>query len=151
MWNSYFTRFYRIYMTFYWFGRCFYPELNILYIFHLYSMRIKLTWFTWVFFFWVKLFLTKSNNYIIYFVILMFNSGHIMWNTFYWIRARFNNSLGQRKPSFGVKRLLSGFTKDAQWRNSTENAWTVIFVPDLIECAFVGVSLSEAKFMGGEY
>ncbi len=28
---------------------------------------------------------------------------------------------------------------------------TVIFVPDLIEYAFVGVYLSDAKFMGGEY
>jgi len=28
---------------------------------------------------------------------------------------------------------------------------TVIFAPDLIEYAFVGVSLSDEKFMGGEY
>ncbi len=28
---------------------------------------------------------------------------------------------------------------------------TVIFAPDLIEYAFVGVSLSDAKVMGGEY
>ncbi len=28
---------------------------------------------------------------------------------------------------------------------------TVIFAPHLIEYAFVGVSLSDAKFMGGEY
>ncbi len=28
---------------------------------------------------------------------------------------------------------------------------TVIFVPDLIEYAFVGISLSDAKFMRGEY
>ncbi len=28
---------------------------------------------------------------------------------------------------------------------------TVIFAPDLIEHAFVGVSLSDTKFMGGEY
>jgi len=28
---------------------------------------------------------------------------------------------------------------------------TVIFASDLIEYAFVGVSFSEAKFMGGEY
>ncbi len=28
---------------------------------------------------------------------------------------------------------------------------TVIFEPELIEYAFVGVSLSDAKYMGGEY
>ncbi len=28
---------------------------------------------------------------------------------------------------------------------------TVIFAPDLIEYGFVGVSLSDAKLMGGEY
>ncbi len=55
----------------------------------------------------------------------------------------------QRKLSFAVKIVLLGFTKDVQY--CTEKAWTVIFVPDLIECAFVGVSLSDAKFMGGEY
>ncbi len=52
--------------------------------------------------------------------------------------------------AFGVKIVLSGFTKDVQWI-SAEKSWTVIFVPDLIECAFVGVCLSDAKFMGGEY
>jgi len=31
-------------------------------------------------------------------------------------RARFTNSLHQRKPCFGVKKLLSGFTKDMQWK-----------------------------------
>ncbi len=66
-------------------------------------------------------------------------------------RASLTNSLCQRKPFFGVKIVLSGFTKDAQCRLSAEKAWTVIFVPDLIEYAFVGVSLSDAKFMGGEY
>jgi len=29
-------------------------------------------------------------------------------------RARFTNSLHQRKPCFGVKKLRSGFTKDIQ-------------------------------------
>ncbi len=52
---------------------------------------------------------------------------------------------------FGVKIVLSGFTKDSQWWISAEKAWTVIFAPDLIEHAFVGVSLSDAKVMGGEY
>ncbi len=62
----------------------------------------------------------------------------------------FNNSLHQCKVSFGVKLVLSGFTK-AQWRITTENEWTqLFFVPDLIEYAFVGVSLSAAKFMGEE-
>ncbi len=28
---------------------------------------------------------------------------------------------------------------------------TVIFAPDLIKYAFIGVSLSDAKFIGGEY
>ncbi len=45
------------------------------------------------------------------------------------IWARFTNSLHQHKPSFGVKIVLSGFTKDAQW---AEKVWTVIFAPDLI-------------------
>ncbi len=31
-------------------------------------------------------------------------------------RARFINSLRQRKPFFGIKVVLSGFTKNAQWR-----------------------------------
>ncbi len=66
------------------------------------------------------------------------------------VRASFTNSLHQRKPSFAVKIVLSGFTKDTQWSISAEKAWTVIFAPDLIEYAFVGVSLSDAKFMGGE-
>ncbi len=39
------------------------------------------------------------------------------------LRARFINSLRQRKPSFGVR-----FTKDTQWRISTEKAWTQLFV-----------------------
>ncbi len=56
-------------------------------------------------------------------------------------RASFTNSFRQRKPSFGFKIVLSGFAKDAR----------VIFAPDLIEYAFVGISLSDAKFMGGEY
>ncbi len=66
------------------------------------------------------------------------------------LRASFTNSLRQRKPSFGIKIVLSGFT-NAQWRISAEKAWTVIFAPDLIEYAFLGVSLSDAKVMGGEY
>ncbi len=48
-----------------------------------------------------------------------------------------------------ANRLLA--LKYAQWRISTEKAWTVIFASDLIEYAFLGVSLSDAKFMGGEY
>ncbi len=55
------------------------------------------------------------------------------------------------QKSFAIKIVLSGFTKDEQWRISAEKAWTVIFAPDLIEYAFVGVSLSDAKFMGEEY
>ncbi len=43
------------------------------------------------------------------------------------------------------------FTKGTQWEISAEKAWTVIFVAHLIEYAFVGVSLSIGKFMGGEY
>ncbi len=66
--------------------------------------------------------------------------------------ARFTISLHHRKPSFGVKRLLSGFIKGMQWEIGAENAWTpVIFVTHLIEYAFVGVSLSICKFMRGEY
>ncbi len=34
------------------------------------------------------------------------------------------------------------------WKNERKKD---IFVPDLIAYAFVGVSLSDAKFMGGEY
>ncbi len=43
------------------------------------------------------------------------------------------------------------FTKDAQWQISAEKAWKVIFAPDLIEYAFVGASLSDTTFMGGEH
>ncbi len=51
--------------------------------------------------------------------------------------------------SFNVK--IDLFTKDVQWRISAENAWKVIFAPDITEYAFVGVSLSDTKSMGGEY
>ncbi len=45
-------------------------------------------------------------------------------------RATFTNSLHQRKPSFGVKIVLSGFTKDT-----------------LVELALK----RRGQFMGGEY
>ncbi len=61
----------------------------------------------------------------------------------YTLWARFTNSLHQHKPSFGIKIVLSGFTKDTQWRISAEKVWKGIFAPDLIEYAFVGVSHSE--------
>ncbi len=67
------------------------------------------------------------------------------------LRARFTNSLLQRKLPFDIKIVLSGITKDTQRRISAEKVWTVIFAPDIIEHAFVGVSLSDAKFMSGEY
>ncbi len=69
------------------------------------------------------------------------------------LRARFTISLRQRKPSFGVKKILSvsGFTKDTQWEISAEKAWTVIFATHLIEYAFVRVSLLIGKFMGAEH
>ncbi len=51
----------------------------------------------------------------------------------------------------GIKNVLSGFTKDVQWKISDEKEWTVIFVPDLIAYAFVKVALSDANLMGGEY
>ncbi len=57
----------------------------------------------------------------------------------------FTNNLCQHKPSFGVKTVLSGFTKDAQWRISTKGMDTVIFVPDLPEYAFLGVSYVFSK------
>ncbi len=40
----------------------------------------------------------------------------------------FTKSLRQRKPSFGVKIVLSGFTKDAQWRISAGKAWTQLLL-----------------------
>ncbi len=43
-------------------------------------------------------------------------------------RARFTTSLCQHKPSFGVKIVLSGFTKDKQWWISTEKVWTRLFL-----------------------
>ncbi len=45
------------------------------------------------------------------------------------------SNLIQRKLSFGIKILLSGFTKDALWRISAEKACTIIFAPDLINGA----------------
>lgn len=45
--------------------------------------------------------------------------------------------------SFGITKLLSGFTKDMQWKICAEKAWTVVFAT----YAFVGVSYSDA----GEY
>jgi len=56
--------------------------LNKTYTFQLFYMRIKLTWFTFLFCFtWVNPLFYKIKSFI-YFVILMFNSGHILWNTF---------------------------------------------------------------------
>ncbi len=58
----------------------------------------------------------------------------------------------QCKTSFCIKIVLSGFTKDAQKKNwHWQCVHTVIFAPDLAEYAFVGVSLSDAKFMGGDW
>ncbi len=54
--------------------------------------------------------------------------------------ARFTISSRQHKPSFNVKKILSGFTQDIKWEISTEQVGTVIFVTHLIEYAFVGVS-----------
>lgn len=65
--------------------------------------------------------------------------------------ARFTNSWHQCKPSFGIKIVLPCFTKDAQGRISSDKAWTVIFALDLTEYAFVGVSLSDTKFMRVKY
>ncbi len=59
-------------------------------------------------------------------------------------------SLHQCKPSFSVKKVLLRFTKDAQWKTSAKKA-TVIFATDPIEYAFVGVSILDDTFMGGEY
>ncbi len=36
--------------------------------------------------------------------------------------------LRQRKLSFGVKIVQSGFTKDAQWLISAEKVWTQLFL-----------------------
>ncbi len=70
------------------------------------------------------------------------------------IRLRASCTISWRKPSFGIKIVQSGFTEDVQWLISAEKAWiyyTVIFVPDLIKYVFLGVSLWDAKIMGGEY
>ncbi len=42
--------------------------------------------------------------------------------------AKFANSLRQRKQSFDIKIIASGFTKDAQWKISTEKVWTQLFL-----------------------
>ncbi len=59
---------------------------------------------------------------------------YVLWSicNFSSLRARFTNSLHQRKPSFGIKIVLSGFTKDAQWRISAEKAWTVFLRSTLL-------------------
>ncbi len=67
----------------------------------------------------------------------------------WYLRARFTNSLHQHKPSFGMKIVLSGFTKDAQWKISTEKAWTQLFL--CLTLLNMHVSLSDTKFMGGKY
>ncbi len=51
----------------------------------------------------------------------LFTGNHRIW-------ARFTNSLGQCTPSFAVKIVLSGFTKDTQWRISAEKVWTQLFL-----------------------
>ncbi len=61
------------------------------------------------------------------------------------LRAR----LHQCKPSFGVKKLLSLFTKDTQWEISAEKAWTQLFLRltlsnmHLLEFPFRSVNLWE--------
>ncbi len=48
------------------------------------------------------------------------------------LRAKWTISLRQHNPSFGVKLLLSGFTKDTQWEISAEKVWTVNFATHLL-------------------
>ncbi len=111
-----------------------------------------------IYWFWIiiwKMWKTfNKNEFSMFKQKWIFYKSFVLRNVFgkcYQFRPRFTNSLCQRKPSFGVKIVLSVFTKDAQWRISAKKAWTVIFAPDLIEHAFVGVSLSDAKFLGEYY
>ncbi len=62
-------------------------------------------------------------------------------------RAFLGTLLLTAQTVFWRYKALSGFTKDAQWRIGAEKAWAVICAPDLMEYAFVGVSLSDATFM----
>ncbi len=62
-------------------------------------------------------------------------------------RARFTNSLCQHKPFLPLKKYCQDLLKMRQWRIGAEKAWTVIFAPDLIEYAFVVISLSDAKLV----
>ncbi len=62
-----------------------------------------------------------------------------------WLRAKFTNSLSQRKL-FLVLKYCQDLLKTHS--EELEKPWAVIFI---IEYTFVGDSLSDAKFMGGEY
>lgn len=64
-------------------------------------------------------------------------------------RASFTNSLPQHKPSFSIKIVLSRYTKECAVMNDCCKG--VILAREFIEYAFVEVSLSDAKFMGGEH
>ncbi len=57
--------------------------------------------------------------------------GTVILIHFWRLRASFTNSLHKRKPSFGIKIILSGFTKDAQWKICAEKVWT-----QLLFCAW---------------
>jgi len=54
----------------------------------------------------------------------------------------------QHKPTYGIKQLLFGFARHAGEKTALKR---INFDSDLIAYAFVGVSLSDTKFMGGEY
>ncbi len=53
-------------------------------------------------------------------------------------------------PHLVLKNYCQDWLK-TQWEISAEKVWTAIFVTYLTEYAFVGVSLSIGKFIGGEY
>ncbi len=91
----------------------------------------------WLTFIWLTFKKLKHSSKYLW---LLANLQHVCHQTFIldWsiFKARFTNSLRQPKLSFGVKIVLSEFTKDVQWRISAEKAWTQLFAPDLIENAF---------------
>ncbi len=64
-----------------------------------------------------------------------FFDSKLPWQFFYHFTDIIHPIMSRRKPSFWVKIVLSG----------------VICVREIIEYAFVGVSLSDAKCMGGEH
>ncbi len=81
-----------------------------------------------------------SYLYCILTVCLKLEKAVLLW-------ARFINRLHQSKPSFGLKNLLLGFTKNVQWKGvDTVILWLTLQLMHLLEFSFQMLNLWEEIF-----